>query len=112
MIPLCEQKQKVEELNINNMLKNGWVIHGNSVCQIFKENGIVHIQLCVKDGTTPNILTLPEGWRPEKNLFFPASVQDGNVGGLYGCAYPNGDVSISSVNAGKLTFINFSYKVD
>lgn len=53
-----ETKEKIEELNVANLLENGWEQYYK--CQIFKENDIVHIQLCVRYGTATRILTLPE----------------------------------------------------
>lgn len=51
-------KSKINELNVANLLENSWEQY--YLCQIFKENNLVHLQLCVRNGTATTILTLPE----------------------------------------------------
>ena len=51
-------KSKISELNVANLLENSWEQY--YLCQIFKENNLVHLQLCVRNGTATTILTLPE----------------------------------------------------
>lgn len=51
-------KSKISELNVANLLENSWEKY--YLCQIFKENNLVHLQLCVRNGTATRILTLPK----------------------------------------------------
>ena len=53
-----DSKTKVDELNVADLLENSWEQY--YLCQIFKENNLVHLQLCVRNGTATRILTLPE----------------------------------------------------
>lgn len=53
-----DEKSKISELNVANLLENNWEQY--YLCQIFKENNLVHLQLCVRNGTATRILTLPE----------------------------------------------------
>ena len=53
-----DTNQKIYELNVANLLENEWQEY--NLCQIFKENDLIHLQLCVRNGTATRILTLPE----------------------------------------------------
>lgn len=57
-IKSLNEKNKINELNVANLLENSWEQY--YLCQIFKENNLVHLQLCVRNGTATSILTLPE----------------------------------------------------
>ena len=42
-----DEKSKISELNVANLLENSWEQY--YLCQIFKENNMVHLQLCVRN---------------------------------------------------------------
>lgn len=52
------EKIKVKSLDVSSILKNGWITNGAN--HIFKANGIVYINIAVRNGTNELIATLPE----------------------------------------------------
>lgn len=110
MVPLCQKKQKIEELNINSMLKNGWVIHSDTGCQIFKQGKVIHVQLCIKEGTSNIVMTLPNEYRPNKLTYFPCTSNKLDAVGYFSIS-STGILSVNNYLTGQLIFINVSYKV-
>lgn len=53
-----EAKEKINELNVNNILENDWVQHYYN--KIYKKDGIVFLNLAVKTGTAVKVATLPQ----------------------------------------------------
>lgn len=53
-----EVKEKISELNVSNILENGWVQHFYN--KIYKKDDIVYLILAVKYGTAVKVATLPE----------------------------------------------------
>ena len=101
-----------QELDVASLLQNNW--QGYYLCQIFKVNNVVHIQICVKSGTETTVAILPEGYRPKELLFFPMTVAtgDGIVTDPYGSLSTAGELQCPQQNVGKLIFINFSFLVE
>ncbi len=98
-----------ESLNVDQLLRHGWVIHTTGTCNIFKDKHVVHLQLCVREGTKNTILQLPIQYRPKTSFFFPANTEGGV--GSYAHIDTNGIVSTANAIVGKLIFINISYEV-
>lgn len=105
-----ENVLKTEELNVANLLQNGWEQY--NCCQIFKQNKVVHVNLCIRRGTTSDILELPEGFRPTETLFFVLTATGGDNTNMYGSVSKSGKISCSSANIGKLMMMNFAFKVN
>lgn len=103
-----KQDNVVEELNVSALLQNGWTQNGG--CQIFKQNEVVHICLCVQNGTTKTILQLPENFRPKEFAFYPYSIDGDNISSWL-TLVPSGWIEISGYGIGKTIFANFSYKI-
>ena len=101
-----------QELDVASLLQNNW--QGYYLCQIFKVNNVVHIQICVKSGTETTVAILPEGYRPKELLFFPMTVAtgDGIVTDPYGSLSQEGELQCPQMNVGKLIFMNFSFLVE
>lgn len=97
------------ELDVSKLLINSWGIHADTECFIFKDKHIVHIQLCVKEGTANNIAILPEKYRPQKLIFFPLTTNDKIAS--YGSVNTNGYIQCDNSLVGKLLFINFTYRI-
>lgn len=93
-----------KELEVDSLLANSWVRH--SACQIYKENRTVHLNLCIKSGTSQDILALPEGFRTYGTLFFPATTQEK---GIYVSLSPSGVLQCAQADIGDLLFISASF---
>lgn len=101
-----------QELDVSSLLQNNWQEY--YLCQIFKVNNVVHVQICAKSGTETTVATLPEGYRPKELLFFPMTVVtgDGIATDPYGSLSTAGELQCPQQNVGKLIFINFSFLVE
>lgn len=53
-----EAKEKIDELNVNSILENGWVQHFYN--KVYKKDNIVYLNLAIKSGTAAKVATLPE----------------------------------------------------
>ena len=98
-----------QELDVSSLLQNNWTEY--NMCQIFKINNIVHLQLCVRNGTETTVMTLPEGYRPSKTMFIPATINGSNVTDPYVSINASGQIQCANANKGNLMFINSTYKV-
>lgn len=109
---MSQFRKRKSELDINSLLQDGW----SQYCpgQIFKENGIVHIAVCLTGGTSQTILALPSDFLPAtKDIFFiPITGVNENSEEFYGSISKEGLLQCSPPLLGKLIFINVSYKVD
>lgn len=106
-----EKLEEITELNVANLLSNDWVVHNDTGNQIFKQGNIVHIQLCVRDGSERIIMRLPSGYRPNKLTYLPCTSNRLDATNYVGISNI-GDISVPNDLVGKLLFINVSYKVD
>lgn len=103
-----EDLKKIDEIEVTKLLKNNWIQHAK--CQIFKENNIVHIILCVKEGTSNIIMTLPQEFRPNETIYFPCNTQEATTANY--CSITNsGNLTCANGLTGKLLFINIAFKV-
>ncbi len=58
-----EVKEKISELNVSNILENGWVQHFYN--KVYKKDNIIYLNLAVKSGTAVKVATLPERLQTE-----------------------------------------------
>lgn len=101
--------KNIQELEVSDLLKNGWTQH--EVCQIFKKDKIVHLALCVKNGTGAIIAELPAGFRPKQLMYFPCSSNNPSVTN-YVAINAGGNISCQENLFGKLIFINVCYETE
>lgn len=63
---LVNTANETSTLDVESLLQNEWITNG--MCQIFKTNNIVYINLAVRNGTSEVVLNLPEEFRPKSPL--------------------------------------------
>lgn len=63
-----DAKEKINELNVNDILQNGWVQHFYN--KIYKKDNIVYLNLAVKSGTAVKVATLPERLQTKHANFY------------------------------------------
>ena len=74
--------------------QNSWTDYNNSYGRYYKDAlGIVHLRGRIAGGAVPSIaFTLPEGYRPERNTYFPATASGYTFGTI--AIGPLGNVSV------------------
>jgi len=96
-----DRKQFLEDVPWTNFtLLNGWVLYPPSwgAARYCRINGIVHIDLMIKDGTISTaVATLPVGFRPMEYVNLACAMY-GNAH-FHSYIYPNGNVTLAGGNS-------------
>ena len=83
----------LEFLDLSTILSNEWSTNG--MAEAFKKDGIVHLAVSIRNGTSTTIGQLPAGFRPVTDMIINASNASGGVAG-YAYLTSSGWISVSA----------------